>query len=125
MGERFFRLNKGEEKMNITKIAEDVHKVFLNWNKKNGLMLFALKRSYNYKHNGIEVRLNPRHINLSTRKHNTEVMLFGKFLFCIVIPLSASKEEIANLFREEFNKCLLNLYNEVEILEKVLGVENK
>lgn len=111
--------------MSITKIAEDVHKVFLNWNKKNDLMLFALKKSYNYKYNGIEVRLNPRHTALSTREHNTEVMLFGNFLFCIVIPLSASKEEIANLFREEFNKSLLNLHNEVEILEKMLGVEKK
>ena len=91
--------------MSITKIAEDVHKVFSKWNKKHERLLSAKSKSYKY--NGVEFCLDPMKIAFSSDpKHYTTVRLLGDYLFCVEIPLSASKEEIANLFKEEFNKSL-------------------
>lgn len=112
-----------EGKISIAKIAEDMHKVFSKWNKKPD-RLFSEKVKF-YKYNGIEVCLNPMDVVRATERHYTQVRLLGNYLFCVLIPLNASKEEIANLFREAFNKSLLELHNKAATLEKMLGVEKK
>lgn len=110
--------------MSITKIAEDVHKVFSKWKRLPEHLLSEKSKSYKY--NGVEFCLDPMHIAFSSNPvHYTDVWFLGDYLCGVLIPLNASKEEIANLFREAFNKSLLKLHNEVDTLEKMLGVEKK